>query len=125
MRDLSRYNLQSVRAYLLKEDFGQFREYASPVWAGTFLDEWCFQTMRSQIEPMKKVVKMLRAHRPLILNYFRARKEFSSGVAEGLNNKVKVTMRKSYGFRTFPITEMALYHPLGKLPELELTHRFF
>jgi len=65
------------------------------------------------------------AHRPLILNYFRARKEFSSGVVEGLNNKVKVTMRKSYGFRTFRITEMALYHSLGKLPEKELTHRFF
>jgi len=30
-------------------------------------------------------------------------------------------MRKSYGFRTFRITELALYHALGKLPEPELT----
>ena len=81
--------------------------------------------MRSKIEPLKKVVKMLRAHRPLILNYFKAKKQFSSGVVEGLNNKVKVTMRKFYGFRTFRITEMALYHSLGKLPEPKLTHRFF
>ena len=81
--------------------------------------------MRSRIDPLKKVVQMLRAHRPLILNYFRARKQFSSGIVEGLNNKVKVTMRKSYGFRTFRVTEMALYHSLGKLPEPELTHRFF
>jgi transposase len=65
------------------------------------------------------------AHRELILNYFRTRKEFSSGVIEGLNNKAKVTMRKSYGFRTFRATELALYHSLGKLPEPELTHRFF
>ena len=114
-----------MRAYLLKEDFDQFWDYVSPTWAGKFLDEWCRQTMRSQIEPLKKVVKMLRAHRPLILNYFKAKKQFSSGVVEGLNNKVKVTMRKSYGFRTFRITEMALYHSLGKLPEPELTHRFF
>jgi hypothetical protein len=63
-------------------------------------------------------------HRDLILNYFRARKEFSSGVIEGLNNKAKVTMRKSYGFRTFRVTELALYHSLGKLPEPELTHDF-
>ena len=125
LRDLLRYNLQSVRAYLLKEDFDQFWDYVSPTWAGKFLDEWCSQTMRSQIEPLKKVVKMLRTHRPLILNYFKAKKQFSSGVVEGLNNKVKVTMRKSYGFRTFRITEMALYHSLGKLPEPELTHRFF
>ena len=37
---------------------------------------------------MKKVAKMLRKHRELILNYFRAKKQFSSGVVEGLNNKV-------------------------------------
>ena len=50
------------------------------------------QVMRSRIEPMKKFARTLRAHRELILNYFRARKEFSSGVIEGLNNKAKVTI---------------------------------
>jgi transposase len=125
LRDLLRYNLRTVRAYLLKEDFQQFWAYDSPTWAGKFLDEWCRQTMRSRLEPMKKIAKMLRAHRELLLNYFKAKKQFSSGVVEGLNNKAKVTMRKSYGFRTFRITELALYHALGKLPEPELTHEFF
>ncbi len=123
LRDLLRYNLQTVRAYLLKEDFQRFWEYNSPTWAGLYLDFWIQQTMRSRIEPMKKIAKTLRAHRELILNYFKAKKQFSSGVVEGLNNKV--TMRKSYGFRTFRITELALYHALGKLPEPELTHEFF
>jgi len=63
-----------------------------------------------------KIARTLRAHRPLLLNYFRAQKEFSSGVIEGLNNKAKVAMRRSYGFRTFRILELALYHSLGKLP---------
>ena len=125
LRDLLRYNLQTVRAYLLKEDFQQFWEYNSPLWAGMFLDFWCRQTMRSRIEPMKKIARMLRAHRDLLLNYFKAKKEFSSGVVEGLNNKAKVTMRKSYGFRTFRITELSLYHTLGKLPEPALTHEFY
>jgi hypothetical protein len=31
----------------------------------------------------------------------------------------------TYGFRTFRILELALYHSLGKLPEPELTHEFF
>jgi len=61
----------------------------------------------------------------LILNYFRAKKMISSGTVEGLNNKAKVTMRKSYGFRTFRVLELALYHSLGKLPEPESTHDFF
>lgn len=30
LRDLLRYNLQTVRAYLLKEDFQQFWEYNLP-----------------------------------------------------------------------------------------------
>src|SRR5216683_3160556 len=67
----------------------------------------------------------LRDHRELILNYFRAQKLLSSGVVEGLNNKAKLTMRKSYGFRTFRCLELALYHSLGKLPEPESTHEFF
>src|ERR1700732_4716331 len=90
-------------------------------WAGKFLDEWCRQTMRSRIEPMKKIAISLRKHRELILNYFRAQKLFSSGVVEGLNNKAKVTMRKSYGFRTFRVLELALYHSLAKLPEPQVT----
>jgi hypothetical protein len=36
--------------------------------------------------------------------------------------KAKPTMRKSYGFRTFHVTEIALYHALGKLPEPDVAH---
>jgi transposase len=125
LRDLLRYNLKTTRAYLLKADFHRFWDCNSPIWAAKFLDHWCGQVMRSRIEPMKKVAKTLRRHRNLILNYFRARKQFSSGVVEGLNNKAKLTMRKAYGFRTFRITEIALYHALAKLPEPNLAHRFY
>ena len=125
LRDLLSYNLRTVRAYLLKEDFQQFWEYTSPTWAGKFLDQWCRQTMYSRIEPMKKVARTLRSHRELILNWFKAKKRFSSGIVEGLNNKAKLSMRKSYGFRSPEILEMALYHALGKLPEPEVAHEFY
>ncbi len=125
LRDVLRYNLQSVRAYLFKEYFQQFWEYDSPTWAGKFLDQWCTEVMRSRIDPLKKFVRTVRNHRELLLNYFRARKAFSSGIVEGLNNKAKVTMRKAYGFRTFRMLELALYHVLGKLPEPKLAHRFY
>jgi transposase len=125
LRDLLKYNLQSVRAYLLKEEFQQFWDYESPTWAGKFLDQWCTKALRSRIAPVKKFVRTVRKHRELLLNYFRARKEFSSGIIEGLNNKAKVTMRKAYGYRTFKIAELSLYHVLGKLPEPRLTHDFY
>ena len=125
LTELLRYNLKSVRAYLLKEDFQGFWEYVSPAWAGKFLDRWCTRTMRSKIDPMKRVARMLRGHRELLLNYFRARGTVSAGVTEGLNGKLKLTLKKAYGFRTFRAAEVALYHTLGNLPELTPTHRFW
>lgn len=125
LRDLLGYNLKSVRAYLLKECFQQFWDYDSPTWAGKFLDQWCMGVMRSRLDPLKKFARTVRNHRELLLNYFRARKAFSSGIIEGLNNKAKVTMRKAYGYRTFRMAELSLYHVLGKLPEPKLTHSFY
>jgi len=125
LSELLKYNLQSVRAHLLREDFQRFWEYVGPVWAGKFLDQWCTRSMRSQLEPMKKVARTLRNHRELLLNWFRAKGALSSGVVEGFNNKVKLTTRKSYGFRTYEAIETALYHNLGALPEPDFTHRFW
>jgi transposase len=124
LRELLQYNLKSVRSYLFREDFQRFWEYTSPIWAGKFLDQWCTRTMRSRIEPMKKMVRSLRDHRNLILNWFRARGTVSAGAVEGLNNKAKLTTRKAYGFRTYEGAETALYHTLGALPEPKFTHEF-
>lgn len=125
LSELVKYNLRSVRAYLLKEDFQRLWEYERPSWAGKFLDQWCTRTMRSKLEPMKKIARSLRAHRELILNWFEAKGTVSTGIVEGLNNKVKLTTRKSYGFRTYQAIETTLYHNLGRLPEPKFTHRFW
>ncbi len=125
LADLLRYNLRSIRSYLLKEEFQLFWLYTSPYWAGQFLDRWCTRTMRSKLDPMKRVAKMLRRHRPLLLNWFRAKKQFSSGIVEGFNTKAKLTTRKAYGFRTYHAVEIALYHALGALPAPKTAHEFF
>src|SRR5947208_10972576 len=83
LRDLLRYNLKTVRAYLLKETFQQLWDYNSAAWAGKFLDEWCRQTMRSRIEPMKRPARSRRDHRTLILNYFRPQNLHSTGAIKG------------------------------------------
>jgi transposase len=124
LAELLQYNLRSVRAYLLKEDFQFFWSYVSPDWASQFLDRWCTRTMRSKIEPMKKMARTLRGHRPLLLNWFRAKGTVSAASVEGFNNKAKLTLRKSYGFRTSRAMEVALYHALGSLPEPKFTHEF-
>jgi transposase len=64
--------------------------------------------MRSRIEPMKKIAQSLREHASGSPTIFALRSCFPVGVVEGLNNKAKVTMRKSFGFRTFRCLELAL-----------------
>jgi transposase len=67
--------LVTARAWDLKECFQHIWHYKSPLWAGAFLDYWCWRALRSRIEPMKKVARMLRAHEELLLNWFKAKGE--------------------------------------------------
>lgn len=124
LSDVLQYDLRTVRAYLLKDSFDAFWSYTSPHWAGWYLDKWCARAMRSRLEPIKKFVGTLRDHRELLLNWFKAKKEISCGVVEGLNTNVKLALRKARGFKSYEIAETALYHELGRLPEPQLAHRF-
>ncbi len=117
--------LATGRAWMLKETFQDFWRYRSLTWASAFLDVWTTRALRSRLEPMKKVARMLRSHEDLLMNWFKAKGEISAGAVEGLNNKLRVVTRRSYGFRTYGAVEIALYHTLGRLPEPEeFTHRF-
>jgi len=124
LNDMLQYDLKSVRAYLLKESFQAFWQYRSPYWAHWFLKRWCTRAMRSQLKPIKQFVKTLRRHETLLMNYFKAKKAFSSGAVEGLNRKINLVTRKSYGFRNFDVMKIALYHTMGGLPEPSITHEF-
>lgn len=121
---LIKLNLRSIRAYLLRLEFEHLWSFSLPTRAGQFLDDWCRRAMRSRLDPFKKLATTFRKHRELILNYFEARKLFSSGVVEGLNNKARVGWRRAYGFRGDKTLELALFHEMGCLPEPPVTHRF-
>lgn len=125
LKTLLSYNIKTVKAYLLREDFQHFWTYSSVTWARKFLHEWIGRTMRSRIEPMKKVARMLKKHEDLIMNWFVAKGKLSSGIVEAMNNTAKVTIRKSYGFRQYETLKYALYHRLGDLPLPKFTHEFF
>ena len=72
LTDILQYDLKSVRAYLLKVSFEAFWQYNSPYWAEWYLKKWCTRAMRSRLEPMKKFVRTLRRHQPLLMNWFKA-----------------------------------------------------
>lgn len=116
--------LRTVRAYLWKEKFQLFWEYSSPYWAKRYLRRWCKGAMRSRLAPLKKFVGTMRVHEDLIMNWFKAKKLFSSGAVEGMNRKVNLITRKAYGYRSYEVLKIALFHTLGHLPEPKMTHKF-
>lgn len=124
LSQIVKINLSSIKAYLMREDFQRFWEYKYPAYADRFLENWITRTLKTNLEPMKKVAKMLRNHKQLILNWFKADGRLSSGTVEGFNLKAKLTMRKAYGYKSLECLQTALYHTLGNLPEPILTHRF-
>ena len=125
LADVLQYDLKSVRAYLLKESFQLLWNYKSAYWAEWYLNKWCARAMRSRLEPIKTFVRTLRRHQPLIMNWFKAQKAYSSGMVEGLNRKINLVTRKSYGFRNYEIMKLALFLTMGELPEPDFAHRFF
>lgn len=122
LHDLMRYDLKSIRAYLLKESFQAFWQYTSPTWAQRYLTLWCTRAMRSKLPSIKKFVKTIRSHEVLIMNWFKAKKAYSSGSVEGLNRKVNLVTRKAYGYKRFDVLKIVLFHTMGGLPEPGLIH---
>jgi len=115
-------NLRCNRAYLLKESFREFWNYACRDQARAFLKKWFWWATHSRLKPMRDFAWTLRRHEEDILNYFELR--IDNGAVEGMNNKAKVVSHRCYGFRTANHYIIALYHCLGKLPEPQLVHRF-
>jgi transposase len=116
--------LATGRAWQLKEAFLHFWSYRSTRCAREFLRAWVSRAKRSRIGPMQKFAATLQRHEPMLLNWIQARDEIMTGAVEGLNNKCRVVTRRAYGYRSFAVLEVMLYHTLGKLPMPELAHKF-
>ena len=122
---VNKRSLKTVRAYHWKESFRLFWEYEQPHAASKYLRRWCRGANKSRLKPIKAFVKTLRRHEDLILNWFRAKKRFSSGVVEAMNRGAGLVSNLARGFRNPEIRRIALFHALGDLPmPPEYTHRF-
>jgi transposase len=64
--------------------------------------------LRSRIEPIQKVGKMLSRQEPLILKWIAAKGTISNGLVEGFNGKGRVITKRAYGFRIYRCIEVAL-----------------
>jgi transposase len=112
-RHLYQANLQTSRAWALKESFAAFWDYRYPKAAQGYLDSWSKRAMRSRIEPIKKVTLMLRRHNDGLINYTKHR--ITNAAAEGFNSIIQTLKANARGFRSFANYRIRILFFCGKL----------
>ncbi|WP_291147314.1 transposase [Dokdonella sp.] len=86
-------------AYLLKESFGQLWNYRSEAWARRYFENWRAALKWQRLTPYEKFAQMIERHWDGIAAYCQPENKVSLGFVEGLNNKIRVLQRRSYGLR--------------------------
>lgn len=112
-RAFNQLNLKTSRAWRIKETFTHFWSYSYQGAAKRFFVAWSNNVMRSQLEPVKKVVKMLRRHESGLLAYSRHR--ISNASAEGFNSAIELIKANARGFRNFVNYRARILFHCGKL----------
>lgn len=116
-RALNQLNLKTSRAWRIKETFKEFWRYHYTGAAKRFCDAWSDNAMRSRLEPVKKVVRMLRRHEAGLLNYSKHR--ISNACAEGFNSAIQLIKANARGFRNFTNYRARILFHYGK-PDMRL-----
>ena len=92
-------NRPLYRAYLLKE---QLREVFAPGGPERvhLLDAWLRWACRSRLAPFVKLARTIRARRRDIANALAFK--LTNARVEALNAKIRLLIRRAYGFRSVP-----------------------
>jgi len=112
-RTLNQLNLKTSRAWRIKENFSQFWSYSYKGAAKRFFKAWSDNAMRSRLEPIKKVVKMLRRHEQGLLSF--SQHKISNACAEGFNSAIQLIKANARGFRNFTNYRARILFHCGKL----------
>ena len=115
--EIMEQNATLQQAYLLKEDFRDFYACESPEEAEAFMADWTARCRESGIAAFIKLAKRINRWKAGILAYFTHR--ITNGISEGINNKIKVLKRRSYGFHDHEYFFLKILNATGALPSLE------
>ena len=99
LRLLLKANKRLSTAYVLKEAFGQLWDYETEGWARRFFENWRASLKWQRLEPYEKFAEMIESHWDGIAAYCKPENKVALGFVEGLNNKIRVIQRRSYGLR--------------------------
>ena len=88
---------KTARAWKVKELLRSFWDCQGVDEATAFFKDWCKEAMATRLEPVKKVVKLLKRHWTNIATYFRY--GLSNAHAEGINSRIQQLIQQACGYR--------------------------
>lgn len=110
---LQKSDLRTGRAWALKENFRHFWDSNVEAAGKRFFDGWYGWAMRSRLEPIKKVARMLKTHLPGLLSYFNH--YVTNALSEGFNSKIQSIKSAARSFRSFKNYRLRILFYCGKL----------
>jgi transposase len=110
---LKHSDLKTARAWGIKENLRNLWSYQSPGWAKRFFGQWYQWAIRSRLEPVKKVARMIQRRLDNVITY--CTHFITNAVAEGLNSEIMSIKRRAGGFSNPENFKTAIYFHCGGL----------
>jgi len=104
---------RTARAWQYREDLREILNRKQINVVRGMLRQWCTNVMRSKVEPMKAVAKMIRRHLEGIAAWARSR--MTNGFLEALNGLFQSAKRKARGYGRLSTIRTVIFLIAGKL----------
>jgi transposase len=104
---------RTARAWQYREQLREILTRRQPHVVRRMLTQWCTNVMRSKVEPMKDVAKMIRSHFEGILSWVTSRQ--TNGFLEAINGLFQAAKRKARGYGRFSTIRTVIFLIAGKL----------
>jgi transposase len=104
---------RTARAWAYREQLREILEYKQINVMRATLWQWTVNVMRSKVEPMKEVAKMIRSHLEGIVAWARTRQ--TNGFLEAINGLFQAAKRKARGYGKFTTIRAVIFLLAGKL----------
>jgi transposase len=104
---------RTARAWLYREHLRDILDRKQINVVSAMLKQWCTNVLRSRVEPMKEVARMIRKHFDGIVAWTQTRQ--TNGYIEALNGLFQAAKRKARGYTRFTTMRTVLFLIAGKL----------
>ena len=104
---------RTARAWLYREQLRDILDRKQINVVRAMLGQWCTNVMRSKVEPMKDVARLIRNHMDGIVAWAQTRQ--TNGFLEAINGLFQAAKRKARGYGRFSTIRTVIFLIAGKL----------